>query len=406
ASLSLVARSAALQEIGGEVAHNSQFLSPVARLMSWSWHFLFLSLSFVGALRPAIPSPQELFDQYHKAYLERRQNKGQRDAGRRALEHSFALRPDWHRVDARLLTSEAVNLVLSDFEDPGCEMRQQVEVIREALLLLQYTPQSVQERLGVPESRMRMPGPFFMKRSITHQNGIQVGDIEDPLDLAIQLFLLGFAVPRSQVEEYLSGTALAAMEALHLVEAGRMGIDGEVAMIQSMVQIFPMDCNVMHSTSPNNMLIVTDFPPPHSISLTEEPVMYIGVDSIGLVQHAPRPQAQHVLDLCTGSGIQGIVAALTYPSHVTCVDISPRAVRFARFNAALNCVGDRLDVREGDLYEVLGPEERFDVVLANPPFVPCPSTVNTRGRYDVFASGGTSGESILQVCYLFTHLHR
>ena len=38
--------------------------------------------------------------------------------------------------------------------------------------------------------------------------------------------------------------------------------------------------------------------------LDEDPVMYIGMDSHGLVQTAPRQACNRVLDLCCGSGIQ------------------------------------------------------------------------------------------------------
>ncbi|CAN0548556.1 unnamed protein product, partial [Ectocarpus sp. 12 AP-2014] len=37
----------------------------------------------------------------------------------------------------------------------------------------------------------------------------------------------------------------------------------------------------------SDMVFATDWPPPGSTALTEEPVMYIGPDSIGLVQHVP-----------------------------------------------------------------------------------------------------------------------
>ena len=71
--------------------------------------------------------------------------------------------------------------------------------------------------------------------------------------------------------------------------------------------------------------------------LNEEPVMYIGMDSHGLVQAAPRVSGDAMLDLCCGSGIQGIIAS-RYANTVTAVDINPRAVRFARFNAQFNGV--------------------------------------------------------------------
>jgi release factor glutamine methyltransferase len=73
-----------------------------------------------------------------------------------------------------------------------------------------------------------------------------------------------------------------------------------------------------------------------------------------------------VLDLGTGSGVLAVAAARTARS-VVAVDINPAAVRCARINALLNGVEDRVEVREGDLFDPVAGE-RFDVVLCNPPF--------------------------------------
>ena len=117
---------------------------------------------------------------------------------------------------------------------------------------------------------------------------------------------------------------------------------------------------------------------------TVEPIMYLGADSQGLAWVQPRKPAQHVLDLCTGSGVQGIVAARYYAEHVTFVDFNPRAVRFSRLNLVFNGLERKGNVLLGDLYRVLegkrevlmregGPTDgRFDVILANPPYIPIP----------------------------------
>ncbi len=78
------------------------------------------------------------------------------------------------------------------------------------------------------------------------------------------------------------------------------------------------------------------------------------------------PPGSRVLDLGTGSGI-GAVFAARWAEHVVAVDLNPEAVRCARLNALLNHVDDRVDVRLGDLFSPVA-EERFDVVLLNPPF--------------------------------------
>lgn len=74
-----------------------------------------------------------------------------------------------------------------------------------------------------------------------------------------------------------------------------------------------------------------------------------------------------VLDVFTGSGALAVSAARDGALSVTAVDVSRRAVATARINALLN--GARVRALRGDM---LGPVrgERFDLVLANPPYVP------------------------------------
>lgn len=74
-----------------------------------------------------------------------------------------------------------------------------------------------------------------------------------------------------------------------------------------------------------------------------------------------------VLDLCTGSGVIAIAAARHQPAVVTALDICPTAVRCARDNAVR--AGVDIDVRVGT-YRTARECGPFDVVLANPPYVP------------------------------------
>lgn len=82
-----------------------------------------------------------------------------------------------------------------------------------------------------------------------------------------------------------------------------------------------------------------------------------------------------VLDLCTGSGVVAVAAALGGAGEVTAVDVSRRAAHTVRLNAALN--GVRVRALRGDL---LGPVagRRFDLIAANPPYLP--SAPSAHGR--------------------------
>jgi methylase of polypeptide subunit release factors len=116
--------------------------------------------------------------------------------------------------------------------------------------------------------------------------------------------------------------------------------------------------------------------------------LYLGGDSYGLARLAGRPggaRGRDALDLCTGSGVAALHAARFY-DRVVGVDINPRAINFARFNALLNGLGN-VAFEVGDLYAGLGA---FDLITANPPFVP---TARPGGL--IYRDGGAGGQEIL-----------
>jgi release factor glutamine methyltransferase len=85
---------------------------------------------------------------------------------------------------------------------------------------------------------------------------------------------------------------------------------------------------------------------------------------------AALPAAGRALDLCTGSGVLGITLALERPgAQVMATDLSAEALEVARRNAAaLGAPG--VTFVTGDLYQPVAPEERFDLIVSNPPYVP------------------------------------
>ncbi len=77
-----------------------------------------------------------------------------------------------------------------------------------------------------------------------------------------------------------------------------------------------------------------------------------------------------VLDLGTGSGCLAVAVAWKHKTaQVTAIDISPEALAVASRNAVKHGVSDRVRFLEGDLYSPLPAEERFDIILSNPPYI-------------------------------------
>jgi release factor glutamine methyltransferase len=77
------------------------------------------------------------------------------------------------------------------------------------------------------------------------------------------------------------------------------------------------------------------------------------------------------LDLCTGSGCVGIAFALARRNwSVTCVDLSPGAIEVAKRNAARTGLTTGISFVVGDLFAPLPSGASFELITANPPYIP------------------------------------
>ncbi|HEX9288696.1 MAG TPA: peptide chain release factor N(5)-glutamine methyltransferase [Anaeromyxobacteraceae bacterium] len=86
---------------------------------------------------------------------------------------------------------------------------------------------------------------------------------------------------------------------------------------------------------------------------------------------AALPERGTALDLCTGSGCIGVTLALERPgARVLVADLSPDALALARENAER--LGAKVELHQGDLFAPIPADLRFDLVVANPPYVPAP----------------------------------
>jgi len=80
--------------------------------------------------------------------------------------------------------------------------------------------------------------------------------------------------------------------------------------------------------------------------------------------------ATRALDLCTGSGVIGITLACERPAlTVDATDLSEAALAVAQRNASALGVQGRMRFLHGDLFAAVPEGERYDLVVANPPYV-------------------------------------
>lgn len=78
-----------------------------------------------------------------------------------------------------------------------------------------------------------------------------------------------------------------------------------------------------------------------------------------------------IADVGTGSGIVAVTMAKHLPRcHVTAIDVAPAALEVARRNAErLEVDPQQIEFLEGDLLSSCPAEQRFDLILSNPPYV-------------------------------------
>ena len=105
-----------------------------------------------------------------------------------------------------------------------------------------------------------------------------------------------------------------------------------------------------------------------------------------------------VLELCSGAGQIGLAVAARAGRDLVCVDLNPAAVDFCELNARAAGLESRVSVREGRLTEAVRDDERFPLVIADPPWVESSET----GRYPQdpleAIDGGLDGLAVARDC--------
>lgn len=186
------------------------------------------------------------------------------------------------------------------------------------------------------------------------------------LDLLIWLFLLNEPVSAAALDEIFSSDDLAALAAMNLVRFDGGSVVCDLALFECAGLYIATDARVKRPSGVNR-------------------VMPLHPDSFDFVGSVSRKPVDAVLDLCTGSGVHGLVAA-RHAKRVVSTDISPRALHFARFNAWLNGITN-VEFHQGDLFGAVGAST-FDLILANPPYMPDAATSPGDNLY----SGGDGGD--------------
>ncbi len=232
--------------------------------------------------------------------------------------------------------------------------------LRQALLAAGYTPAAVRSALAteVTTGREAAELPLYLRM-------LPPGE---PLTTLIELFLLGLAVPKADAERALAPVTLERLEAMGVLARKGESVEARLELVPSEELLIACDPFQHELGRPDHVLGVS---PPAKV----------------LAWLTVRTPVERVLDLGTGNGHQGLLAS-RHAGSVIGVDINPRALRFAAFNAVLN-EASGIELREGNLFEPVAGLD-FDLVVCNPPYVVSPETEIA------YRDGGLPGDSFCE----------
>jgi hypothetical protein len=182
------------------------------------------------------------------------------------------------------------------------------------------------------------------------------------LNILVRLFLLGVPVPTT--------SARALMRAVPIEEwqdAGIVRADGEY--VKGLVAISPFE----------GLLLATEKPELLDGGVEADYVCSVTESTATLARFMIQRPFARVLDLCTGCGALGFLAAI-HSQYVLATDLNPKAIQLATFNARMNGI-DNIEFAVGSIFAPAAGG-KFDLITANPPCVIGPAS-----RYSFRDSG-------------------
>lgn len=187
----------------------------------------------------------------------------------------------------------------------------------------------------------------------------------------IRLFLLGEAVGDSAAEAALRPARMA-----DAIGAGLLRRVGDE--VCAGLDVRP------YGTEQDSWWVVSDLDSEQlGVAVPSDHVVGVGHASLSLARATSRIEADSLLDLGTGNGVQALHAG-RHARRITATDVSPRALALARATFALN----ELDVEllSGEWFAPVA-RRRFDQIVCNPPFVVGPGTTDY-----VYRDSGLAGD--------------
>ena len=246
------------------------------------------------------------------------------------------------------------------------------ECVREFLSRSQFTEREITARLGVP-----------ILTQATIDEAAQPESNADSLDLLIRLFVRNLSAAHSEAARLFPKQEFEVLTRLGLLVA----LNEPAGTWYSPVCLCPV----------NDVFTVSDrwkAPDGKPIDGFDD-IVYPAVMPntrfmfLGLL---PQSKCDSFLDVCSGSGVAGLLAASTYAREAYAFDVAPRSTHFAEFAKRLNGFTN-FTASTGDLYEPAG-DVTFDRIVAHPPYIPVLEPKS------IFYSGGDDGEQVTKRVFI------
>lgn len=115
--------------------------------------------------------------------------------------------------------------------------------------------------------------------------------------------------------------------------------------------------------------------------------------------------ADRLVELCAGVGHIGLAAAVLADLDLVQVEADVIAAHHCRVNAIRAGHGARTDVRLARLERALSPEERFPLLIADPPYLPSAQVGQWPDDPLTAIDGGADGLRVIEQCLLVAADH-
>lgn len=120
-------------------------------------------------------------------------------------------------------------------------------------------------------------------------------------------------------------------------------------------------------------------------------------------------EVRSVMDMCTGSGCIAIACAYAFPdAQIVATDLSADALAVATQNVIAHDVLDRVELRQGSLYQPVQGQS-FDLIVSNPPYVDARDMATLSAEFkhepEIGLAAGDDGLDLVHVMLREAHTH-